>query len=119
MRICFFPSPLLPAHRLNIRTWILLEVDGNGRSLSFCALDLYLPAMGLDNVPDNMKAQTRSLADFLGGEKRVENPADVLLGYSLPRIGDADFHIFPVGWGDEKTFIQPTSIDPIFVPHCL
>src|SRR5208282_6876157 len=67
------------------------EIDPECGSLTHLAFDFDRAAMGLDDPVADGQSQPRPYSG-LGGEKGIENPPEVFLGYSTSGIGDREFH---------------------------
>src|SRR4030042_2963477 len=62
------------------------EMDGKSGSLAFLAFHADGAVVFLDDTIDDGEAQTGSDSDFFGGEKGIENPAQIIFRNSLSII---------------------------------
>ena len=69
------------------------QEDRECRALVQFAVDGDVTAGLLDDAVHRRKTEARALSDRLGGEERIEDFADMLLGDAAALIGDIDAHI--------------------------
>ena len=61
------------------------------------AADADVTVHGFDDVADDGETEAGTVADFLGGEERVEDAAGDFGGHARPGVGDVEPEITPFG----------------------
>ncbi len=78
------------------------ELDGESRAPARFADQAHLTAMFAHYSIGNRQTESRSLADLLGAEERVEDPIGELLGNPRSVVGNGDYQHIPVSPGGDR-----------------